>query len=246
MIMSNSACRSMCASFVLGSVVIVAHATAAAVMVDFDSAPSGATENGFTSQSVTTATYLVGGATVTVNLASAVFFDRGATSITSTGSTAFIPNGTEIGNLQRDFALNSGNAIPFTITATGVPAGTHPVNLWFADTSGGSGFVPQKVELSVDGGPFNVLSSSVPGDGAQSAPFAFTYTTNGTGPDVIRVTENNDFGQTRLNGFAMDVSVPEPTSLGLLAAGAAMMLRRNRKRTGLGNETGTCSIVVFT
>ncbi|MCG8586455.1 MAG: PEP-CTERM sorting domain-containing protein, partial [Pirellulales bacterium] len=199
---------------------------------DFGTAISP-TQSGFLSQNGADTVHSFAGATVTIShfdTTPAPLFDRGANAAVSSGSSV-IGDGVSISDLVRDFAFPSGGGLPrgTDIIISG-PAATYNFEGWFHDSDiANASQYNQSLWVSTTG-----LGGTFTQIGPDIQPFyvehrLLSVTANGTDDVVIRIT-NGSQEQTRINGFALSLLAPEPSTLALSALGIAGLLVRRRHR----------------
>lgn len=205
-------------------------ASAAPIRLDIDSARSSGTatdqpivtQPGFTSLDATTNPE---GASVTINGATLTLFGG----LSATGSRNRTPNAAITGNeyeaVLRDFVFKDGAGAATALRISGLEPATYEVQSFHYDAGGGiTGSIQIETRLQGVAGSTVIKHDNVP---FSTEPYSYQFTVAEGDPAIELIfREDSTADRSRFNGITI---VPEPASLGLLAAAGLFGLTRRRR-----------------
>lgn len=226
----------------VGTLALASAAQAAPIGVDFNvtstwTAPSSGTQAGYIaanlgahggtttfSQAITTASF---DSDFTVALSSVQLRDRGAQANNDGRGTLAGTLAALVGDAARQ---NNGGSI--VLTFTNLDAGVYTITTYHHDAYDAN---DPNINISVTHGLTTgsrvanaAQSSGLNADAANVANYTFSFSPDASGTAAITFAAGTGGGtgsEVYLNGFNL---IPEPASVGLLAAGGALMLGRRR------------------
>ena len=120
--------------------------------------------------------------------------------------------------VDRTYVRVSGDTQAYAVTIT---------SNWATDINGGRA----KIAYSLDGGSFTYSAPEYPGSSysnVKTTSLSFNVAPTVTSLTVRRVDDAGSYDAVRIYNWSDTFSVPEPTSLSLLAVGTTLLMRRRR------------------